>query len=55
MGADGRELERSVARAERTMLLRTVRRLRFCRAALVVASGLGCDAEPVLGEAGDEL
>ena len=55
MRADGRELERSVARAERTMLLRTVRRLRFGRGALVVASGHGCDAEPVLGEVGDEL
>ena len=55
MRADGSELERSVARAERTVLLRTVGRLGVGSPPLVVTPSHGSVAEPVFGEVGDEL
>ena len=55
MRADGCKLERSVTRAERTMPLRAVRRLRLGCAALVVTPGHGTDDEPVFAEVGDKL
>jgi hypothetical protein len=53
--AYGCELERGVARAERTMLLRAVGRLWVGRAAFVVTCDYGRFAEPVFGEVSDEL